>query len=112
GVGDGVEHDVAVGVTEQAALEGHVDTAEPQGPARHQAVHVPALTDADGRRSRHSAPAQNGGAAAALSAASNTTRTRAPADSVSAVASPTINPSPSDSDRNAPELCVPVERAR
>jgi hypothetical protein len=44
-VSHGVQHHVAIGVTEQTALEGDVDAGEAQWPARHEPVDVPALPD-------------------------------------------------------------------
>ena len=44
-IGDGVQHDIAVRVPQQAALTGHFDAAEAQRAAGNQAVDVPALSD-------------------------------------------------------------------
>jgi hypothetical protein len=110
-IDDRVQDDVAVGVAEHPRSNGTSTPPSASG-RRAPAVHVPALTNADrtadlatARPLRTAAPRQRRPTPATPPHA----RTGV---STSAFASPTINPSPSDSERNAPELCVPVERAR
>ena len=105
--------DVAVRMAEQAALERDLDAAQPQRPARRPADGCPSPVRLAPRAPPPRAPrlrtaGRRGsvGASAGPPAPARRRAARRPP------AGPTIRPSPSDSERSTPELCVPVERAR
>ena len=102
GVADRVQDAVAVGVAFEAAAVGHLDAAEVQGAARHQAVGVEPVADAQPRPLHaRTSPARTPSAHARSSwvvilrfrGEPGTARTGAPSRSTAIASSVTVRPS-------------------
>jgi hypothetical protein len=108
GVDEGVQNRITVGMAEETPFKRHRNAAKAQRPPLDQPMNVPTLPDPSHPRHLR----QNGGAEASAVPVMMATRTRAPARSSPVPGWAMIRASPDESERSAPELCVPVDRTR